>query len=151
MRADFTLGNHDGSIAEARHHALDFLDRARAVHHLAVTPRARDLTQLVVSELVTNVRKYAPGPAHMELRISAGHVDVVVRDSSPMIPTAHAADPGRTGQHGLEIVEAVAEDLVFEHEPLGKRITARISLLDAARGAAVDPADPRGGIGGAGP
>ncbi|MFH8973401.1 ATP-binding protein [Streptomyces sp. NPDC017890] len=131
MRAGYALGGDDGCIADARHHAAVFLDRARADHHLPVTARVRDLTQLVVSELVTNARKYAPGPVLMELRVTAGRVDVVVWDSDPTVPTARAADPARIGQHGLEIVKAVTEDLFIEQEPAGKRITARIALSDA--------------------
>ncbi|MFI5681274.1 hypothetical protein [Streptomyces cellulosae] len=34
-----------------------------------------DLNQLVVSELVTNARKYAPGPVLMELRIAGSLVE----------------------------------------------------------------------------
>ncbi|MFE4630924.1 ATP-binding protein, partial [Streptomyces mirabilis] len=60
MRAGYALEGDDGCIAEARHHAVVFLDQARADHHLPVSARARDLTQLVVSELVTNALKYAP-------------------------------------------------------------------------------------------
>lgn len=49
------------------------------------------------------------------------------------LPTGRtrAADPGRVGQHGLEIVQAVTESLFMEQEPLGKRITARINLSGA--------------------
>ncbi|MFE3416106.1 ATP-binding protein [Streptomyces mirabilis] len=130
MRAGYALEGDDGCIAEARHHAVAFLDQAHADHHLPVSARARDLTQLVVSELVTNALKYAPGPVLMELRITARAVDVVVWDSEPTVPAARAADPDRIGQHGLEIVKAVTEDLFTEQEPVGKRITARLALSD---------------------
>ncbi|MGY1495264.1 ATP-binding protein [Streptomyces sp. QTS52] len=130
MRAGYALGGDDGCIADARHHAVAFLDRARTDHHLLVPARVRDFVQLVVSELVTNARKYAPGPVLLELRINARAVDVVVWDSEPTVPAARAADPGRIGQHGLEIVKAVAEDLFIEQEPVGKRITARIALSE---------------------
>ncbi|MGW7259433.1 ATP-binding protein [Streptomyces sp. NPDC054834] len=128
MRVGYALGGDDGFIAEARHHAIAFLDQAHAHHHLPMPARARDLTQLVVSELVTNARKYAPGPIPMELRINTDSVDVVVWDSDPTVPAALATDPGRIGQHGLEIVKAVTENLFIEQEPVGKRITARITL-----------------------
>ena len=130
MRAGYALGGEDGCIADARHHALAFLDRAHADHRLVVSARVRDLTQLVVSELVTNARKYAPGPVLLELRVTADSVDIVVWDSDPPGPAARAADPDRVGQHGLEIVKAVTEDLFIEQEPVGKRITARIALAD---------------------
>ncbi|MEE1764728.1 ATP-binding protein, partial [Streptomyces sp. SP17KL33] len=38
------------------------------------------------------------------------------------------ADTGRVGQHGLEIVMAVAQGFEARQEPVGKRITARIAL-----------------------
>ncbi|QJT06661.1 ATP-binding protein [Streptomyces asoensis] len=130
MRAGHALGGDVGCIADARHHAAAFLDRAVVEHHLPLSARAKDLTQLVVSELVTNARKYAPGPVLMELRITAHAVDVVVWDSDPTVPAPRASDPGRIGQHGLEIVKAVTEGLTIEQQPVGKRVTARIALRD---------------------
>ncbi|MFC8194637.1 ATP-binding protein [Streptomyces sp. NPDC060006] len=116
-------------IAEARHLAADFLARAQSVHGLPVTARAVDLTQLVVSELVTNALKYAPGPVLLDLRIVGGTLEVVVWDSDPVLPVARAADPGRVGQHGLEIVMAICEGFEVQREPVGKHITARLALL----------------------
>ncbi|WP_317441157.1 ATP-binding protein [Streptomyces collinus] len=126
----------DGSvIAQARHRAADFLARVQSVHGLPVSQRAMDLTQLVVSELVTNARKYAPGPVLLDLRIAGDTVEVVVWDSDPVLPVARAADAGRVGQHGLEIVMAVAQGFEAQREPVGKRITARIALADDPGGA----------------
>ncbi|GAA3920045.1 hypothetical protein GCM10023084_82420 [Streptomyces lacrimifluminis] len=90
---------------------------------------------MVVSELVTNAVKYAPGPVRMELRVNAHAVDVVVWDSDPIMPAARAAGPGRIGRHGLEVVKAVTEDLFIEREPVGKRVAARIALSDPPRSA----------------
>lgn len=126
----------DGTdIARARHLAAQFLTRVQAEGGLPVSQRAVDLTQLVVSELVTNARKYAPGPVLMDLRIAGDMVEVVVWDSEPVLPVARAADAGRVGQHGLEIVMAVAQGFEVQREPVGKRITARIALLDDPGGA----------------
>ncbi|WP_328686191.1 ATP-binding protein [Streptomyces sp. NBC_01261] len=130
MRAGYALDGGGGCIAEARHHAIGFLHQARTGHHLPVSQRAVDLTQLVVSELVTNALTHAPGPVRMELRLTTDRVDVVVWDSDPALPAARKADPGRIGQHGLEIVKAVTEDLFIESDPAGKRITARIGLSE---------------------
>ncbi|WP_435190670.1 ATP-binding protein [Streptomyces sp. bgisy126] len=131
MRAGYRLNGDSACIAEARRHAVAFLDKARTEHGPAISDRVRDLTTLVVSELVTNACKYASGPVLMELCIGMSSVDVVVRDSDPHLPTARKADPGRIGQHGLEIVRTVAEELLVEREPVGKRVTARIALADA--------------------
>jgi len=129
METSYATGGEDGCIADARHHATAFLERARD-HYPSVMARAVDLTQLVVSELVTNACKYAPGPILVELRVTLEAVDVVVWDSDPTVPEARVTDPGRVGQHGLEIVKAVAQDLEIRREPVGKRITARIALSD---------------------
>ncbi|MEU1571662.1 ATP-binding protein [Streptomyces collinus] len=139
MRTGYALGGDDGCIAEARHHAAAFLDQASNDHHLPVATRSRDLTRLVVSELVTNARKYAPGPVLMELRVYGDEVEVIVWDSDPVLPVARAADAGRVGQHGLEIVMAVAQGFEVRREPVGKRITARIDLLDGSGGDIAGP------------
>ncbi|MFF4397277.1 ATP-binding protein [Streptomyces sp. NPDC001480] len=137
-RTAIALGGDGGCIAEARHVAIRFLAAVQTEHGLPVSARAMDLTQLVVSELVTNARKYAPGPVLMELGIVGDLVEVTVWDGDPTLPVARAADPGRVGQHGLEIVMAVAQGFEVVREPVGKRITARIALPD----------DPGGGIAG---
>lgn len=121
----------DGAcIAQARHLAAGFLAHARSGQGVPVSQRAVDLTQLVVSELVTNARKYAPGPVLMELRIMGEVVEVVVWDSDPVLPVARVSDAGRVGQHGLEIVMAVAQGVEVRREPVGKRIAVRIALAD---------------------
>ncbi|MFE0961064.1 ATP-binding protein [Streptomyces fungicidicus] len=129
LRASYALQDDGSWIAQARHLAAAFLTRVRAEDGLAVSTRAVEVTQLVVSELVTNARKYAPGTVGLDLRVTGDAVEVVVRDGNPSPPTARAADPGRVGQHGLEIVMAVALALDVRQEPAGKSITARISLL----------------------
>ncbi|MGW5770433.1 ATP-binding protein [Streptomyces longwoodensis] len=121
----------DGScIAQSRHLTADFLTRMRDEHGVPVSQRAMDVSQLVVSELVTNARKYAPGPVLLDLRLAGDSVEIMVWDSEPVLPVARAADVGRVGQHGLEIVMAVAEGFDVQREPVGKRITVRIALAD---------------------
>lgn len=117
-------------IAQGRDAAVDFLTRVQVEHGLPVSERAMHLTQLVVSELATNAHKYAPGPALLELRVVGDTVEVAVWDSDPVLPVARAADPGRVGQHGLEIVMAVARGFEVQREPVGKRITVRVALPD---------------------
>ncbi|GAA4804125.1 ATP-binding protein [Streptomyces ziwulingensis] len=138
IQATVVLDGDSSCIARARHHAVDFLTRVQSEHGLPVSARAMEVTQLVVSELVTNSQKYAPGPVLMESRIVGDLVEVTVWDSDPTLPVARAAAPGRVGQHGLEIVMALAQGFEVRREPVGKRVTARIALPD----------DPDGGISG---
>ncbi|WP_439678521.1 ATP-binding protein [Embleya sp. MST-111070] len=124
-------------IAAARALTRDFLTDLQAVHGLPVSNRVMGVVQLVVSELVTNARRHAPGPCTLTLEASDGTIDVTVWDGDPTLPIARAADPGRVGQHGLEIVLAVARGFTACREPVGKRITATIALADDPAG---DPA-----------
>ena len=117
-------------IAEARHLARSFLTDVQAVHGLPVSERAMGMVQLVVSELVTNARKYAPGPCLLTLEVNDGAVEITVWDSEPLLPIAKAANPGRVGQHGLEIVMAVCRSIEMHREPVGKRIKAGVVLAD---------------------
>ncbi|MFI2511727.1 ATP-binding protein [Streptomyces sp. NPDC018972] len=135
MHTTVALDGKGTDIAHARHLAVGFLTRVQAEYGLPVSQRAMDVTQLVVSELVTNARKYAPGPALLDLRIAGDTIVVSVWDSDSVLPIARAADVGRVGQHGLEIVMAVAQGFEARREPVGKRITARLALADDPGGA----------------
>ncbi|MFD3617130.1 ATP-binding protein [Streptomyces sp. NPDC058676] len=117
-------------IAVARDMVRDFLVSVQADHGLPVSKRAMGMVQLVVSELVTNARKYAPGPCLVDLEISEGAVQVHVWDSSTTLPSVLETDPNRIGKHGLEIVMAVSQTFCVSREPVGKRISAAIMLAD---------------------
>ncbi|SEC11734.1 hypothetical protein SAMN05216532_0522 [Streptomyces sp. 2231.1] len=130
LSATLALDGHGSCIAEARHMAAGFLTRMRAEHDVAVSQRAVEVTQLVVSELVTNAQKYAAGPILLDLRITGDLVEVQVWDSDPVLPVARAADAGRVGQHGLEIVMALCQGFEAMREPVGKRLTARLALTE---------------------
>jgi signal transduction histidine kinase len=133
---EFTAALEPGSrsIGEARRLTAGFLltrgrpGARRGGPRPPVPTRVRELAQLVVSELVTNACKYTHGPALLRLRLADTAVEIEVWDSEPMLPEAEPADPARIGRHGLEIVQAVTESLVARHEPVGKRITARLPL-----------------------
>ncbi|MFE5038626.1 ATP-binding protein [Streptomyces sp. NPDC056683] len=125
-------GAFEGSedIAVARDLARAFLQDVQAVHGLPVSGRAMGMVQLVVSELVTNARKYAPGPCLVTLEVSGGANEVTVWDSNPTPPAVLAPDPDRIGQHGLEIVMAVGQSFAVHREPVGKRISTAIVLAE---------------------
>ncbi|TXS20305.1 ATP-binding protein [Streptomyces sp. adm13(2018)] len=125
-------GAFEGSedIAVARDLARGFLTDVQAVHGLPVSGRVLGTVQLVVSELVTNARKYAPGPCLLTLEVDGGAIEVSVWDGNPTPPAILGPDPTRIGQHGLELVMAVSQSFTVCREPVGKRITATIVLAD---------------------
>ncbi|MGW3852975.1 ATP-binding protein [Streptomyces fagopyri] len=124
-------------IGETRDAARAFMESLQAVSGLPVSQRAMGAVQLVVSELVTNAHKYAPGPCLLTLELNEGAVVVTVWDSSTALPLILPPDPTRIGQHGLEIVMALCRSFEMHREPVGKRIRAAIVLADDPGG---DPA-----------
>ncbi|RPK27489.1 hypothetical protein EES37_36845 [Streptomyces sp. ADI91-18] len=60
---------------------------------MPVSTRARDMVELVVSELVTNTRKYAPGPSLLALEVRDGCLDVAVWDTNPDLPAISLPTP----------------------------------------------------------
>ncbi|GGX60023.1 ATP-binding protein [Streptomyces minutiscleroticus] len=133
-------GNPD-DIAQARDLARAFLTRARTEYGLPVCGTAVDTVRLVVSELLTNACKHAPGPCLLDLELRGDRVEITVRDRALGLPVAHPADPYRVGRHGLEIVTAVAQSFTVHREPVGKRTTAAVALtgLPGERAAAPRP------------
>ncbi|MFJ9137211.1 ATP-binding protein [Streptomyces sp. NPDC102256] len=96
--------------------------------------RAMGMVKLVVSELVTNARKYAPGPCELTLQAAGGVVEIGVADGSSVLPWVPAADPERVGQHGLELVMAVCRTFCVQREPDGKKVSATVVLADDPEG-----------------
>lgn len=117
-----------GTAAMARDFASEFLARAGRDHAMVVDERAAGAVLLVVSELITNAGKYAPGPFLLELELDAETVRVTVWDTDPVLPVPREADPRRIGQHGLEIVRALSRALEIEQRAGGKRISSVIAL-----------------------
>jgi anti-sigma regulatory factor (Ser/Thr protein kinase) len=110
-----------GCIAEARDAAVAFLR-----HHAPHTRRTfRDDVLLVVSELVTNAVRHAPGPLILELSLLSGGIGIGVRDSSPSLPRLRA--PDRTGGRGWPIVESLARQVRVVPRGDGKTVHAELA------------------------
>lgn len=117
-----------GTTGVARDFAAEFLNRARSDHGMRVTDSVVDAVRLVVSELITNADKYAPGPFLLDLELTDEAVRVTVWDTEPALPTPQEPDPARVGQHGLEIVLALCDGFDVERRAGGKRVSARIAM-----------------------
>ncbi|MFF7206164.1 ATP-binding protein [Streptomyces sp. NPDC008141] len=132
VRANWAFDGASGSIAAARHFATGFVTQLRDRHGIAVARDVVGAVQLVVSELVTNAFKYAPGPALLDLEFDELILQITVADSSPVLPIAKASEPGRVGQHGLEIVMALCGGFDVQRDTVGKRIRVRLPLPSVA-------------------
>ncbi|MFJ8569329.1 ATP-binding protein [Streptomyces sp. NPDC093514] len=99
-RVDFN--GAPGCIAEARETADAFLR-----HHCAPVPGTfHGDVLLVVSELVTNAVRHAPGPFALGLGLLPDGIEITVRDTSPCPPRSRT--PDRTGGRGWTIVQTLA-------------------------------------------
>jgi hypothetical protein len=72
--------------------------------------------ELVVSELVSNAYKYAPGPCLLDLEVSDGAVEISVWGTDPTLPSAC---PCRSGL--ADPLPEVGPYVPLQRRPLGKR------------------------------
>ncbi|MGW5431317.1 ATP-binding protein [Streptomyces sp. NPDC004059] len=117
-----------GCIAEARAFAARFLEQLCTEWCAVADRRAFGELLLVVTELVTNADRHSNGPYILELEGTDSAVTVGVYDSSAALPRRYPRDPERVGRHGMEIVYALASEVVVERVPVGKRVRARFEL-----------------------
>ncbi|MER5968484.1 ATP-binding protein [Streptomyces sp. NPDC002055] len=117
-----------GTIAAARDFAAGFLAETQAAGGAAVTAQTVGVVRLVVSELVTNALKHAPGPCWLDLDITGDTLRITAWDTGSALPAVLPHDAGRVGQHGLEIVVALCRRLEIEQQTAGKRIRAYVAL-----------------------
>ena len=90
---------------------------------------------LVVSELVTNAVRHAPGQAGLELELVA-HADrlrITVTDGSAIRPVVAHLQHTRPSGRGLHIVQALAARWGVDHLPDGKRVWAELATPHPGR------------------
>ncbi|WP_329326077.1 ATP-binding protein [Streptomyces luteogriseus] len=80
--------------------------------------------ELVVSELVTNAIRHAPGPCGMILRLSGDVLAITVWDTSSRQPVVRKRDGQRFGGHGMHVVHTVSSEVAVTPLGHGKQITA---------------------------
>ncbi|MFJ4819073.1 ATP-binding protein [Streptomyces sp. NPDC088801] len=87
--------------------------------------------ELVVSELVTNAIRHAPGPCGMFLRLSDDGLAITVWDTSAEQPVVRKRDGQRFGGHGMHVVHTVSTQVAVASLGIGigigKQITAYLS------------------------
>lgn len=115
------------AIAEAREFTAAFLAEAGQRDERILPLRCGDAV-LVVSELVTNAVRHAPGPCRLTLELTGLELAITVADTSTRPPQPEPFEPQRIGQHGLEIVIAVCGSLDTRPTPEGKAVHAVMSL-----------------------
>lgn len=113
-----------GTAAAARRAARAFATTHSPADHRALV----DAVELVVSELVTNAVRHAPGPCVLDLEHTGTEVRVAVHDTSRAHPTPRTRDPHRPAGHGLELVRSLSVRFTVTATHTGKTVTAHIRL-----------------------
>ncbi|MEQ6028341.1 anti-sigma regulatory factor (Ser/Thr protein kinase) [Streptomyces sp. SAI-195] len=120
------------TAARARAEADALLSALQHTYQVLVAPHSADDVRLVVSELITNAARHAPGPGRLDIQEadSGSAVRITVWDTSPATPQPRPANPRRAEGHGLEIVKALSSRLTVQRTGEGKHITAVLALYE---------------------
>lgn len=134
-RCRVTWEGGTATAVEGRTASSTFLSEVRETDGVPLPDRLVGDIQLVVSELVTNAIRHAPGPCGLQVDLSADGraVRVAVWDTSSRMPTPRPRDACRIGGHGLEIVRAVSRSVIVQSGSAGKQVTAEIELPQPVR------------------
>jgi anti-sigma regulatory factor (Ser/Thr protein kinase) len=116
-----------GTCVHARESAATFL-AALTTHNPAPDDGAADKVLLVVSELVTNAVRHAPGPVVLTLSTSPAGVRIAVRDTSAALPVPRTPDlvSGSGGFGWPAIIQRLATRIDVVTHPGGKEIHATL-------------------------
>jgi anti-sigma regulatory factor (Ser/Thr protein kinase) len=128
LRSDVVWDSGAASAADARRVLRAFLARVPLTGRTPVPDLLAVDAELVVSELVTNTIRHAPGPCGLVVQLSAGTLAITVWDTSPEEPVVRKGDRHRVGGHGLPLVHAVSDTVVVGFRTGGKQITAHMRL-----------------------
>ena len=88
----------------------------------------RDDAALIVTELMTNALRHAPGTGHLEIVLVGDRhgVRICVPDNSPAIPVIGALAPARSDGRGMRLVANLASEWGTEPRSGGKLVWARL-------------------------
>ncbi|MFE3036402.1 ATP-binding protein [Streptomyces canus] len=129
LRYAAAWGPGTAHAAEARRDVRAVLAHAARCDRPAVQASRVMDAELVVSELISNVLRHAPGPCAMTLRLTGTELSISMHDTSPEAPVVQPPDRRRVGGHGLYLVHSVSDRVVVTPRGPGKEITAHLRLV----------------------
>ncbi|MFD5424357.1 SpoIIE family protein phosphatase [Streptomyces sp. NPDC127084] len=119
--AGWTLPDDPAIVAQARHHAADQLIRWQI-------PDTTYVTELIVSELVTNAIRYGTPPIELRLLRHDNTLTTEVSDTSNTSPHLRRARTYDEGGRGLLLIAQLAHRWGTRHTPTGKTIWTEQAL-----------------------
>jgi len=120
-----------GAVSQARDRTRCFL----AAGPTQPDPEALADALLVVSELVSNVVRHAPGPCTLDLSEGDDLLTIAVSDSSRELPQPRPGDVVQGGGFGWHLVRGLTQRLLVQLWPGdGKTVTATMRCPATALG-----------------
>jgi anti-sigma regulatory factor (Ser/Thr protein kinase) len=124
--ASFALDGLHGSVGAARDFTRVFF---ADTNETLPEPVLADVL-LVVSELVSNAVRHAPGPCTLSLTQDQKQVTIAVSDSFASLPVPRSADlTSGTGGFGWHLLRSLARHVRITARPDGKTIMAVVPRL----------------------
>lgn len=77
-------------MGNARRFVTGFLTQLHRKHRIEICALAAGVAELVVSELVTNVCRYAPGLCAVHVELAGPVLEIMVWDTNPSLPVVCA-------------------------------------------------------------
>ncbi|WP_406193635.1 ATP-binding protein [Kitasatospora sp. NBC_01560] len=130
---DVDLDGTPGSEGRARRAAGSFLGELAGLGRGGLSSQTRLDAVLVVSELVGNACRHAPGPCRLSMAVADAGVEIAVEDTSPEL-LHPVAQPGAFG-HGLLLAAVVGQRVHAVRTATGKVVETTVR----DRGAAIRP------------
>ncbi len=90
-------------------------DRLRELLDSWATEEKRQTVVLLLSEVVTNAVRHAPGTVHITVTLFGDRVHARVRDENPRTPQLRA--PDETGGRGIQLLQRLATRWGVEQHP----------------------------------
>lgn len=109
-RAAHRLDGLIGSVGEARHHADGFLRGCAP----PLSPIMLENALVVVSELVTNAVRHAPGPCTLDLADDGADLVIAVTDTSTAPPRPRTPNLAVGGGFGWHLIARLADRVEVE-------------------------------------
>ena len=104
-------------------------DRLRELLDSWATEEKRQTIVLLLSEVVTNAVRHAPGTVHITVTLFADRVHARVRDENPRTPQLRA--PDETGGRGIQLLQRLATRWGVEQHPGdGKTVWFEVAKAD---------------------
>ncbi|MFC1408499.1 ATP-binding protein [Streptacidiphilus sp. N1-12] len=116
-----------GTVSMARDRTRGFLGTCP----LPISAQACADALLLVSELVANAVRHAPGPCALSLNLTQRALIIAVSDTAPTLPAPRAPDlRAGGGGFGWTLLRQLSQAVdVQSHPGEGKTITARLAIV----------------------